>query len=191
MRSRLAVIALLLWAAAPSHSDAVEIGGVRLPPSIAVGGQSLDLAGCGTREALFSDVYVAALYLPRPRMPLERILSSRTAKAVRLHIVYDGTLPGEIPEDWREPLNSMLREDLRATLKNFYRRFESGDQVTLTYMPDEGVVASINGTATHGNLDHTLMESLLQLWIGGHAVSDNLRRLLLKGECRPEEDGLF
>ena len=103
MRSRCLLIALLLWVAAPSHSAAVEIGGVHLPPSMQVGGQSLDLAGCGTREALFSDVYVAALYLPRPRMPLERILSSRTAKAVRLHIVYDGTLPSEIPAGWREP----------------------------------------------------------------------------------------
>lgn len=173
------------------HADALEKDGARLPPTLRAGGQSLHLTGCGTREALLSDVYVVALYLPETGMPRERILAPETAKAVRLRVVYDGSMPQDIPESWNEPLRDMVDHDLRQTFRELYRRFRSGDRLTITYAPQSGTEIALNGQTLRRAADDRLIRPLLRLWIGREAVSDNLRRLLLQGRCETGDDGWF
>ncbi len=182
--------ALVMLAAAPMAAKAATVEGVTLPPTLEVSGRELPLRGCGVREVFFMNIYVAGLYLPEKGMSQEAILSADTAKAVRLQIVYDGSLPQDIPESWQAPLDQMVRRDLENTIKNIYQNFQAGDQVTIEYTPGFGTTISVNGERTREREGHELISPLLRLWIGDRAVSANLRELLLSGACGGD-DGWF
>ncbi|MEX2644546.1 MAG: chalcone isomerase family protein [Acetobacterales bacterium] len=173
--------AAILLAATPA--TAAEVAGVRLPPGLEVAERTLDLRGCGVREAYFLNMYVAGLYLPEPGLSQSEILSRDTTKAVRLNIVYDGALPQDVPDSWRDRLDEMVRRDVQETISDIYKGFESGDEVTVRYAPAAGTTISVNGEQTRQTDDYAVLEGLLRLWIGDRAVSENLRRLLLIGDC--------
>lgn len=190
MKLALTTAGLALWATL-SAAQAVEVSGVTLPPSLTMQEKDLQLTGCATREQFFMDVYVIGLYLPQAEMSRQEILAQDTPKAVRLHIVYDGTVPDDVPDSWREPLQEMADQDLQRTLKNIYEQFESGDQITIKYAPGMGSVVLINGEQVRETDSHELMQALLTLWIGDQAVSDNIQRLLLQGQCKGGSGGLL
>lgn len=179
-----AAIAVLIMAViAPVAAGAATVEGATLPPTLQVHDSELSLRGCGVREAFFINVYVAGLYLSEAHMTQEQILSPDTPKAVRLQIVYDGSLPQDIPDSWRQPLDEMVRWDLRQTIKAVYADFRAGDQVTIKYGPQLGTEVIVNGQQIRQTPGHDLMEPLLRLWIGERAVSPDLRQLLLSGSC--------
>lgn len=178
-----AAAALIITLAEPTAADAATVEGVTLPPSIDVGDSDLPLRGCGVREAFFINVYVAGLYLPEADMTQAQILSPATRKAIRLQIVYDGSLPQGIPDSWRQPLDEMVRHDLEQTVKAIYAGFQAGDQVTIKYSPNLGTEVLVNGQQTRQTEGHELIQPLLRLWIGDKAVSPDLRQLLLSGSC--------
>ena len=177
-------------AASTSAAFAVTVEGVTLPDSIDVQGRQLPLSGCGTREAFFTDIYVAGLYLPEQRMSQQQILSPDTPKAVRLDIVYDGTLPQDIPDSWREPLNRMVSYEIKERIASIYAGFGAGDRITLKYDPQAGTQIIVNGERVRSMEGDAVIRPLLRLWIGDEAVSANLRQLLLSGQCA-RDDGWF
>lgn len=193
IRSTVACLAAgaLLASAAPPAAGAATIEGVQLPERLSVGGQQLQLRGCGVRSEFFMNLYVAGLYLPQANMRQDDILSADTAKAVRLQIVYDGSLPQDVPDSWREPLQEMARAEIEKAVKDIYRKFQSGDQVTLTYAPNAGTRITINGKEIRDTDGNDLIQPLLRLWIGDRAVSPNLRQLMLSGKCGGGGEGWF
>ncbi|WP_119459969.1 chalcone isomerase family protein [Rhodospirillaceae bacterium SYSU D60014] len=188
-RLLLAILSLALPLCA--SADAARISGATLPPELTVSGRTLELAGCGTRELMLMDLYAIGLYVPRPPLQRPQILDPQTTKAVRLQVVYDGTVPDDIPDEWRARLTDMVRQDLIRTLQGFYREIRSGDQVTITYTPDSGTTIRINGESVVAKPGHDLIHAMLTLWIGDNAISGNLRQLLLQGSCKSEEEGWF
>lgn len=188
-----AVVGAVVAAAAAMPAavvEAAEIDGVTLPQQLEVGGERLDLAGCGTRESLFTNIYVVGLYLPDSGLSQQETLSAGTAKAARLQIVYDGSLPDGIPDSWEEPVREMTQKDIERAITAMYENFQSGDQVTIGYTPQMGTVVSVNGSQTRTHDGHELIDPVLRLWLGDRAVSTNLRQLLLSGVCA-EDDGWF
>lgn len=177
-----------LIAKTPSAAT-VKVEGVAFAPTLTAGNGSLSLGGCGAREVMFTSVYVPALYLPCPGMKRTRIFAAETPKAVQLKIVYDGTLPQDIPESWREPLERMAQSEVERAVRNIFEKFQSGDRVTVQYAPDTGTTVDVNGKVIRTTGSGALMLPLLELWIGDQAVSDNLRRLMLSGSCDGEDDG--
>jgi len=182
--------ALALVPAGPSV-QAAEVEGGTLPPTLSTGDRSLPLRGCGVREAFFMTIYVAGLYLPRPGLAQGAILSPDTAKAVRLQITYDGSLPQEVPDSWRAPLDQMVRRDLQQTIAAIYADFQAGDQVTISYAPQAGTTVEVNGQVLRRTEGHELIRPLLRLWAGDRAVSPSLRQDLLGSSCGEGGDGWF
>lgn len=175
---------ILLGAGTASGTEgAVEYDGVEFPARQSFEGTELHLSGCGSREAFFFDIYVAAIYLPETGMPVSDILSPDTPKAVRLHIVYDGTVPDEVPDSWAEPLDKIARDEIRHAIADVYADFSAGDRVTIAYTPSAGTGIRINDSQPDRWRGHALVDPLLRLWIGERAVSANLRQLLLSGTC--------
>ncbi len=146
------------------------------------GGADAAIAWVRAREALFFDLYAAALYLPRAGLGQDEILAASTPKAVQLKILY-GDLPDNIPQSWSEPLDRMVREELEQTVREIYANFESGDEVRIVYAPEMGARLIVNGAVRREMPDDDGFRPLLRLWIGEEAVSKNLRRLLLSGDC--------
>jgi len=180
---KLMIFGLVIWAASLMTPAAyAQIEGVTFPEQIRAGAQTLQLHGCGAREALFFDLYAAALYLPRAGLGQDEILAASTPKAVQLKILY-GDLPDNIPQSWSEPLDRMVREELEQTVREIYANFESGDEVRIVYAPEMGARLIVNGAVRREMPDDDVFRPLLRLWIGEEAVSKNLRRLLLSGDC--------
>lgn len=178
------ILVVSIAAGTPSMAAAQpSVAGATVPADLSVFGQELVLAGCGTREILWQDLYSLGLYLPQAVMAPSEILSPDTPKAVRLHVLYEGELPGSIPEEWREPLRRKLPPDLMDTVQAFFGRVESGDVATIAYTPTGGTVLQVNGETDTQVPGHQLVQALLELWIGAQPVSPDLRRDLLEGTC--------
>lgn len=148
-----------------------------------VGPETLVLSGCGTREILWTDVYRAALYLPRPSRNTAVILSDDTPKSMILHAVYDGTYPDDMPDDWHDRLRGEVDYEVLRATRNLFARLEQGDTIELSYTPAAGTVMRHNDHVVLEGEPHDTMATFLELWIGSDPISDNLRRLLLAGTC--------
>jgi hypothetical protein len=151
-----------------------------VPETVTVDGQTLVLNGYGTREALAIDLYTAALYLPRPMSDADEIEDPALAKAFRIEVVYQGALPDEIPETWREELLPPLNEGQAAALRRAYRTLARGDVITVSYAPGSGTTVALNGEAVLRDPGHGLIAGCLDLWLGPDPVSEDLRARLLR-----------
>lgn len=180
-------VALGVATFATANIRAAEIEGVTLPATITYSGQQLELAGCGTREIsvffVSIDLYVISLYLPAPPADVATILAPGTAKLVQLNVVYDGSVPNSLPDEWRTRIDDAVSAEMLRTLQGFYKRIRSGDVVTVGYTPDGGTRLHINGKAVVSRPENDLIDTMLGIWIGGDPISDNLKRLLLKESC--------
>ena len=168
-----AAVALAIWAL-PGPVAAQ-------PSSVTVQGTSLPLASCATRETLWLDLYRVALYLPED-VPLDAraILSPDTAKTVRLHVLYEGDVPDDIPEAWRE----RMRQETQRELRDVYSGLNTDDVVLLTHRPREGTTVMVNGRVTPTDAGARLVPDLLEALIGDDPTSQNMKRLLLtRGPC--------
>lgn len=180
LRGCVVALLLLVW---PGAAMAIEYEGAEFPEMISAGDTTLRLAGCGVREAFIFDVYVAALYLPRVGMGADEIIARETSKAVELRIVFNGSIPDDIPESWSEPLDRIPREDIQRTIADIYADFSTGDRMTIRHTPALGTEVRINDMVRKHSEGSAIIDPLQQLWIGEAAVSGNLRRLLLGGSC--------
>jgi hypothetical protein len=179
--------ALAITLVPATNARAAEISGVTLPPSVTYADKQLALSGCGTREmsVFFIDVeiYVISLYLPTPATDAATILAPGTTKLVQLDIVYEGSMPDSLPDEWRTRIEDAVSIEMLRTLQGFYERIRSGDVATIGYTPDNGTTLRINGEAVVSQPGNDLIDTMLRIWLGDSPISDNLKRLLLKGSC--------
>lgn len=169
---------------ATTVARAAAIEGITLPPAITYSGSELELAGCGTREVMFFvEVYVISIYLPEPPADAATIMAPGTTKLVRLDVVYGGSLPDDLPDEWRSHLEDEISAELVETLQGFYTNIQSGDVVTIGYAPDRGTTIRVNGDAVVSRPGNALIDAMLELWIGANLISGNLKRLLLQTPC--------
>lgn len=172
----------LASALATAGALAAEIEGVTLAPESVYSGQRLELVGCGTREMMFFvDVYVISLYLPAP--PADAVMDPGTTKLVQLNIIYDGSVPDDLPDEWRSRLENQISQEMLRTLQGFYKDIRGGDIVTIGYAPDSGTAIRVNGETVVTQPGNSLIDAMLELWIGEDPISGNLKRLLLQSPC--------
>ena len=180
---RLPSLVLIALAASLMPAPASEI---TVPPVAEAFGQRLQLTGCGVREAWWHNLYLVSIYLPERTGDVEKILNTATEKAIRLDVLYDGRIPGALPASWRERLKGRLPAQVFQQVKGLYRRVARvgrGAVLFVAYHPNHGTVATVNGHEVLHDPGTRLINGLLDLWIGPHPESENLRRLLLQGVC--------
>lgn len=95
--------ACLLALGLAQHAAAATAGGVTLPDSYVVDGQTLRLNGIGVRALSIIGVriYVAALYTVAPSGDARAILASSTPKALVLAYLHDGS-KSQVEEEYRK-----------------------------------------------------------------------------------------
>ena len=168
----------------------VDCEGVAFPATIEVEGRTLQLNGLGLREArVFEvDVYVAAFYVERRVTTREEAVDTEQIKQITLHMVRDVEASDAV-NAWDEGFrfNSgperLAMEDRIQRLNDMMSNFYEGDQLTFTYVPDEGIIVSVNGVERGRIEGRDFAQGLLRVWFGADPPDEDLQAGMLGGAC--------
>ena len=180
------IITLLSAVLFTLSTQAVEIGGVKLPESLAVKAQSLALNGAGVRSKFFMDIYAAGLYLTEASQEASVIMAQDKPMALRLHIT-SGLLSAEKMEtatrEGFEKSTGGNTAPLQTTIDAFIETFKDGivenDVFDFVYAPETGVNVFKNGELKNNVKGLEFKKALFGIWVGEDAVSDDLKSGLL------------
>jgi len=169
MRTRLAALLALFLTA--SAAWAGTLAGITLPDKVDVDGHSLVLNGMGLRSKLFIKVYVGGLYLPQKEKSAEKVLAADTPRRMALHFIYDVS-KDQMCEAWDEGLEANTPNASAEVKKNFKTLCSwmdgvgKGQQLTLTYLPDQGTRVEIAGKVKGTLPGKPTADAILSTWIG-------------------------
>ncbi len=165
---------------------ALEVGGVKLPDTVAVEGKTLKLNGAGIRKKAIFKVYVAALYVETPSKDAASLVSSTQVKSMRLHMLRDVEGPkisGAIVEGFENNSKDALPQ-LKARLDQLAKMIpdvKQGDEIDLTWAPDKGTRVAVRGTTTGTIEGRDFADALFSVWLGPNPVQGDLKQALTGG----------
>lgn len=172
-----------------AYAQAVELAGVKYPPSAQVGNATLQLNGAGIRYKFVIKVYTAALYLGSKTQNVEAILSQPGPK--RMHVVMlrdiDANELGKLFTRGMQnnapkgefskfiPGTLMLAEIFSAQ-----KKLKAGDSFFVDYMPGVGTTVLVNGKPTADPIkEPEFYSALLRIWLGERPADSALKDALL------------
>jgi hypothetical protein len=167
--------------AAAAIAAAVTVGGVSFPESLAVDGHRLGLNGAGVHATWGVHLYAIALYLPTRSADLPAIREDDVPKAFRIEVLHSGWGPHAVPEQWQAELYPQLTPEAAARLKEAYAALTKGDVLVIAYVPAVGTHIRVNDQPLLAGQGPGLMRAFLNLWVGPHPISPELRHALLNG----------
>jgi hypothetical protein len=183
----LAAAALTL--ALPTHSHAVEVGGVKLDDKVKVAGKDLALNGLGLRTRAMFKVYAMGLYLGKKETSAEAVLAASGPR--RFTIVMMREVSGEdFGQAFMAGINANTDKAEKSKIVSQMVRFgemfitigglKKGDVITGDWVPEKGTVLELNGKSISEPLpDVNFYNALLKIWIGDKPADSALKPLLL------------
>ena len=190
MRTLRSLSGVLLFALLCLPVQALEIKGVTLPESVALGadGAPLVLNGAGIRKKFFVKVYIGALYLPSKSRDIQAVLDMPGPKRVLMHFLYDEVSRDKLVDGSNEGFEANQTpaelSALRTRLDRFNLMFETvhkGDRIQLDYLPGEGTRVQIN-EAVRGSVEgEDFYRALLKVWLGDKPADKGLKEDMLGG----------
>lgn len=144
------------------------------------GDTDLTLAAQGILSAVWIDIYGCELYLPRPVASSDELRAPDLAIAASIRILVADTL-AEVPERWRRILRREVSDGAYAGLEHIYRSITKGDWVMFLYRPVDGTRILYNGHTIARVDGKSLMNAVLDQWIGDDPESEELRTALTHG----------
>ena len=184
MKKLLACAAALALAAAPLFAASVD--GVHIPDTVTVGSKTLKLNGAGVRRKMIVRVYVAALYLENTSKDAAAIIASNETKSIHMHMmraVEGPKISGAIVEGFENNSNSLMAA-LRPRLEQLSKMIpdvKEGDEIDLTWLPDQGTVVNVRGTDKGTIEGRDFADALFSVWLGSNPVQDDLKAALTAG----------
>ena len=167
-----------------SAAFAGELGSVKLPDSITVGGKTLKLNGMGLRKKFGFKVYVGGLYLETPSKDAAAILAGDTAKAVTMHFIRD-VGKDKMLDAYKEGFENNAKDKVAAQKANIDKflslvtDMKDGSEVTYAYDPAKGV-SVIAGGKTLGTIEgKEFASAVFSLWLGPKPPSEDFKTGLL------------
>ncbi len=176
---------------------AIDVAGVRFPPSAQVGSAGLLLNGAGLRTRLVVKVYAAGLYLGAKTNSPEAVLAAPGPK--RLHVVMlrdiDGNELGKLftrgmqDNSTREEFGKSIAGTLRmAELFSAKKRLDKGESFSVEWVPGQGTQILINGKAQGEAVkEPEFFNALLRIWLGKNPADPALKDALLGLPPRVQE----
>ncbi|NJK88769.1 MAG: hypothetical protein HC923_04805 [Myxococcales bacterium] len=164
---------------------AAKKGGVELPDSHSLDGQTLTLNGLGIREATFLaiDVYVAGLYLPQKSQEMTEIVKADVPKHLVMRFVRDVDR-GKQADAWKEGFKKNAK-DFKAIegkveeLTSWMEDIKNGEQMAVSYVPGKGTTMTVKGQ-TKGTIEgEDFQEALFKIYLGPNPPNSGLRDGLL------------
>ena len=179
-----AAVAALLAAAAL----AAEIGGVKLPDKMSVGGQELVLNGGAVRTKAIFKVYVGSLYLPAKATDLSGVLT-KGPRRIQMNLLRDLSA-----DQLLDALNDGLKDnnsaaelaavkaqtDQLASIMKSFGEVKEGNVVTLDFV-DGATVVTLNGVAKGTIPGEPFNRALTKIWLGDKPAQADLKKAMLGG----------
>ena len=185
--ARVACLVLALACGTPGLARAASVGGVTLPDTYPVGGQTLVLNGAGVRTLTIFNVkvYAAALYLPQRSASGPAATGAPGPKVVLLHFLHAAS-KSDIDKHYRdgEARNCGHGECDRSDEADFERLIAAtpaaavGDTLTYIVTP-RGLRALFNTREIADIPNPDLGQRILAGFIGPTPPSQDLKRQLL------------
>jgi hypothetical protein len=193
LKRSLVLIGVSTWLA-PALGHARECLGVSFPEQVQVAGTSLALNGLGLRQAtLFKvNVYVAALYVPKPTADASVILAAATPYEMQLHFVRN-VGAADIAKGWvegfqRNGQGAQGSSDERvATLRGWMTDIKSGESMIFLFQPGTGLVVRVNGSVKGTIPGDDFGRTFLSIWLGV-PPNPEIKVGLLGGRCDRQAD---
>lgn len=183
---RISWLMILLAMAGPLQAR--EIAGVTLRENIRLDdtGETLVLNGAGIRSKFLFDIYVAALYLPKPAISVAEIMDMSGPRRMAMHFTYSkvtkDTLGNTFEEGFKKNINDVELAALRPRIKQFNQLLatvKEGDVIYLDLLPGDGTRVSINDKVMGMVPGDDFYNSLLLIWLGKEPVGETLKIELL------------
>lgn len=183
----MALIAGLLSGALATADDRT-VGGVELPGTVAVAGETLRLNGAGVRKRFFFSVYVGALYTAAPMRDAGEVLRAEAPR--RIHLVMlrhvdRATMVEALEEGLQRTMTEQQRTahagDIAAFRALFPADFNEGDRIAIDAVPGDGVMVRRGGDPV-GRVDSDrFARHVLAIWLGDPPADTAVKRGMLGG----------
>jgi hypothetical protein len=185
MRRHLIALVLGLTLLAPP-AWGLEIGGVTLPETLTLDGQTLVLNGAGLRKKFFVKVYAGGLYLTEKSRDAAEIIDADAPMVIRMHFIYDGISPEKLKGTWNEGFDNATGGNtapLKKAIDEFNGLFteevKEGDVYDLIYRPGGGVFLEVGGKAVGRVPGLDFKRALFGIWLGDKPADKGLKRGML------------
>src|SRR5512138_1353244 len=185
MAGSLRVALLVLCSLVAFPVAAKDIEGTQVPDTLTSEGKTLRLVGAGIRNKWFFDVYVGALYAEKPTFNAVNFIKSEQAKRMDLHLLRE-VGKDKIIETIREGFEKNSKAQMSALqprldqLAAAVPDLKKGDLLSLTYIPEKGVV--VGGVAKETVIPgKDFADALFSCWLGPDPADLDLKRKLLGG----------
>lgn len=147
---------------------------------------TLLLNGAGVREKWFIDLYTVGLYVKEKTTDASQIINCNCAQAFKIVIVSNFVTT----EKFNDAIDEVFIKSTQGNTKHIDKRIaifkkllgtnlKKGDELLLTYDPEVGlnVFRDQQFTGTVVGLD--FKKELMKLWVGEHAVNNDLKKHVL------------
>lgn len=181
----------LAWPPAVAQAlDAASIR-ARLADQATLAGRTLVLNGAGLRKYLGFQVYVAALYLPRPTRQAPQALRPDTPRRLQLTLLRDTTteqnldaLKGGLEDNNSAEELAALHEEIEQLLAliRTVREVPEGTRITLDYLPGAGTRLSFDDRLLGTIPGERFNRALMNIWLGDNPIQLSLKKALLGEE---------
>ncbi len=179
-----------LLACAVSAAQAHQCKGVEFPEHAQVHGTDLTLNGLGLRKATFLkiNVYVAALYGARPSHDPQVFVESAGTEELILHFVRSVGVE-DLTKAWSEGFAksgagaSAALQARIATLNSWMSDIKTGQRLTFTRLPGQGIQVEFNGTVKGTIAGDDFARAFFSIWLGAMPPNPQLKSGLLGGAC--------
>lgn len=168
---------------------ALDVGSVKVPETVTVGGKALVLNGAGQRQIFVIKVYVAALYVEKKSTSAAEILAATGPKRVTLYVQREID-SDEFGQLLITSMNKNSTKEEKAKVVSQTTKFgeifadqgivKKGDVTTLDWIPGKGTLVSVNGKPIGDYLpDLAFNQAVMRIWLGGNPPQANLKSAML------------
>jgi len=185
MAATLRIALLLLCSLLAFPVTAKDVDGHAVPDTATQDGKTLSLIGAGIRNKWMFDVYIGALYAEKPTFNAANLIKSEQIKRMNLHMLRD-VGKDKIIESIREGFEKNSKAQMPAVqarldqLAAAVPDLKKGDVLSLTYVPEKGVV--VGGVAKETVIPgKDFGDALFSCWLGPDPADADLKRKLLGG----------
>lgn len=187
--TRRSAVWLLATAALGAQAQPSELEGVKLEPSVQLGGAALQLNGAGLRTRAIFKVYVAALYVPAKSGDAATLVAQRGPRRLAITMLrnvdadaFAGALNDGLRANHSEAQLAGWKsqvDGLNASLKAAGEA-RKGDVIHLDFTPDAGTRVTVNGQPRGGSMaGDDFYAALLRIWLGDKPADGGLKKGLL------------
>ena len=160
------------------------VAGVTFEAKTTINGKTLLYNGSGLREKYTFDLYVAALYLRRPSMDANKVITDNAEMGIHLELVSNKVTREKFVETVKAGFEkashgAATSAEIKKFMAFFKGEFKDGDKIDIDYIPNKGVVVTMNGKKLGTLSGLEFKKALFSIWLGTKPADSSLKKGML------------